>query len=143
MTVGQEIIRLELGGAPSGGAKEPSSKNDSSQESSPESKPAPKEEKKPEPKPEQKEAPSKPEPPRQPEQKKPEPKPAAAETSHSSSGTSSGPGNREERRVQLHVCLEALHHKLTVVTGQDEPHAPSYRRASQAVAKHRGLADYF
>lgn len=102
VTVGQEIVRLELGGAPTGGEKETSSgKDESSQQSVTESKPETKEEKKPEPKPEEKQASSKPEPPKQPEQKKPEPKSSAADSSQSSNSTSSGGGSREERRVKM------------------------------------------
>merc|ERR1712000_463420 len=98
VTVGQEIVRLELGGAPSGGEKEASSgKDESSQESTTESKPEIKEEKKPEPKPE---APKQHEQ-KKPEQQKPEPKSSAANSSQSSSSTSSVAGSREERRVKM------------------------------------------
>ncbi|KAM5352052.1 hypothetical protein ACJ41O_004775 [Fusarium nematophilum] len=73
VVVGQDLVRIELGGAPSGDKKD-----------------APKEE----PKQESAPAASKPEPPRQPEKKESKPEPSAA---------SSGPslGNREERRVKM------------------------------------------
>lgn len=88
VVVGQEIIKLELGGAPSGGekkAEEPAPAKEST-----ESKPAPKEESKPEPKKE-------PEAPKPAKEEKPQSKPAPAE-SKSTETTSSGP-SRGERRV--------------------------------------------
>lgn len=143
VTVGQEIIRLELGGAPSGGDKQSSSGKDQSAQDSSEPKPQPKEEKQPEPKPEKKDAPSKPEPPKQPEQKKPESKSStAAETTQSPASTSSGPGSREERRVKSQLSQEAALQKLITGIGQDEPHASPYRRASQAIPEHCGLPHY-
>lgn len=92
VTVGQDLVRIELGDAPAGGAKEeakePASKEQSTS-SDPEpkkgnSKPEPAQEKKPEPKKET------------PPPKKPEPK-------TESKSASSGPtlGSREERRVKM------------------------------------------
>ncbi|KAF4334544.1 2-oxoglutarate dehydrogenase E2 component (dihydrolipoamide succinyltransferase) [Fusarium beomiforme] len=91
VTVGQDLVRIELGGAPSGGKKDAPKEESKEQpqksesESKPESKPEPKQESAP--------APSKPEPPRQPEKK----------DTKSQSAASSGPsmGNREERRVKM------------------------------------------
>ncbi|KAF5022774.1 hypothetical protein F66182_5189 [Fusarium sp. NRRL 66182] len=100
VTVGQDLVRIELGGAPSGDkkaapkeeSKEEPKKSESESESKPESKPEPKQESTPEPKKESAPAPSKPEPPRQSEKK--ESKPEA-------SSSSSSMGNREERRVKM------------------------------------------
>ncbi|KAF5574723.1 KGD2-2-oxoglutarate dehydrogenase complex E2 component [Fusarium pseudocircinatum] len=99
VTVGQDLVRIELGGAPSGDKKEAPKEESKEQpqksesESKPESKPEPKQESAPEPKKESTPAPSKPEPPRQAEKKDSKPQSAA----------SSGPsmGNREERRVKM------------------------------------------
>ncbi|KAF5682628.1 2-oxoglutarate dehydrogenase E2 component (dihydrolipoamide succinyltransferase) [Fusarium denticulatum] len=99
VTVGQDLVRIELGGAPSGDKKEAPKEEPKEQpqksesESKPESKPEPKQESAPEPKKESAPAPSKPEPPRQAEKKDSKPQSAA----------SSGPsmGNREERRVKM------------------------------------------
>lgn len=94
VVVGQELVRLELGGAPSGGSKEaPKEESKKTEtESKPESnKPEPKQESKPEPKKESAPAPSKPETPKK------------TEKTDSKSSSSSGPsmGNREERRVKM------------------------------------------
>ncbi|KAG7416968.1 hypothetical protein LZL87_009386 [Fusarium oxysporum] len=99
VTVGQDLVRIELGGAPSGDKKEAPKEESKEQpqksesESKSESKPEPKQESAPEPKKESAPAPSKPEPPRQAEKK----------DSKSQSAASSGPsmGNREERRVKM------------------------------------------
>ncbi|KAF5255849.1 Dihydrolipoyllysine-residue succinyltransferase component of 2-oxoglutarate dehydrogenase complex [Fusarium oxysporum f. sp. narcissi] len=99
VTVGQDLVRIELGGAPSGDKKEAPKEESKEQpqksesESKSESKPEPKQESAPEPKKESAPAPSKPEPPRQAEKKDSKPQSAA----------SSGPsmGNREERRVKM------------------------------------------
>ena len=89
VVVGQEIIKLELGGAPSGGEKKAEEPAPAKEEST-ESKPAPKEESKPEPKKE-------PEAPKPAKEEKPQSKPAPAEAKATET-TSSGP-NRGERRV--------------------------------------------
>ncbi|KAL6923812.1 hypothetical protein ACHAPO_011380 [Fusarium lateritium] len=91
VTVGQDLVRIELGGEPSGDKKDAPKEEPTKSES--ESKPTPKQESAPEPKKETAPAPSKPEAPRQPEKKE----------SKSESSTSSGPsmGNREERRVKM------------------------------------------
>ncbi|KAF4483480.1 KGD2-2-oxoglutarate dehydrogenase complex E2 component [Fusarium agapanthi] len=99
VTVGQDLVRIELGGAPSGDKKEAPKEESKEQpqksesESKSESKSEPKQESAPEPKKESAPAPSKPEPPRQAEKK----------DSKSQSAASSGPsmGNREERRVKM------------------------------------------
>ncbi|KAI9708522.1 MAG: 2-oxoglutarate dehydrogenase complex E2 component [Bogoriella megaspora] len=119
VTVGQELAKLEPGGAPSGGKeqeakqepKEPAPKEQetSSQPSGEQeqSKPEqPKEEKKPEPPKEEKKPESKPEPPK--EEKKPEPKPQPPKqekkpepSKESEAKTESPYGSREERRVKM------------------------------------------
>ncbi|KAG5786864.1 hypothetical protein H9Q69_014063 [Fusarium xylarioides] len=99
VTVGQDLVRIELGGAPFGDKKEAPKEESKEQpqksesESKSESKPEPKQESAPEPKKESSPAPSKPEAPRQAEKKDSKPQSAA----------SSGPsmGNREERRVKM------------------------------------------
>lgn len=93
VVVGQELVRIELGGAPAGDKKEAPKEEAKESESKPESKPEPKQETAPEPKKESAPAPSKPEP-RQAEKKESKPQPAA---------TTGGPslGNREERRVKM------------------------------------------
>ncbi|KFH43769.1 Dihydrolipoyllysine-residue succinyltransferase component of 2-oxoglutarate dehydrogenase complex-like protein [Hapsidospora chrysogenum ATCC 11550] len=102
VTVGQDIIRLELGGAPAGGDKGSSApKEEPKQE---ESKPEPKKETESEPKPSEKPsekpAPSKPEPSQKQPEKKPEPKSSGSETTQAQS-TGPTPGSREERRVKM------------------------------------------
>lgn len=106
VTVGQDLVRLELGGAPSGDKeapkKEEAPKEASKEEpkkSEAESKPAPKQESSPAPKKDAQPSASKPEPPRQPEKKE-----TKAESSSSATG---GLGNREERRVRfIHTTQE-------------------------------------
>jgi len=104
VTVGQDLVRLELGGAPSSSSepkeeKKEESKSESKEEpKKEESKPEPKkEESKPEPKKEEPKKESKPAP------KKDEPKKVEAIQKESeSSSKDKGPyGNREERRVKM------------------------------------------
>lgn len=92
VVVGQEIIRLELGDAPSGGekAQEASKEASEAKQQQPEPKEEPKQQQ-PEPKQEEK-----PQPPKQAKEEKPQAKPAQPEAT-----TQAGP-NREERRV----CVE-------------------------------------
>lgn len=128
VTVGQDIVRLELGGAPKeGGAEKPAAPE--SKEAAPkDSAPAPAPEKAPEPKQETKPAAA------------PAPTPAKKETPAKEAPATLG--NREERRVSTRLLDERRGEsgKLTHLTGQDEPHAPPHRRASQAVPEHRCLA---
>ncbi|KAJ4313654.1 2-oxoglutarate dehydrogenase complex E2 component [Fusarium piperis] len=93
VVVGQDLVRIELGGAPAGDKKEAPKEEAKQSESKPESKPESKQETAPEPKKESAPAPSKPEP-RQAEKKESKPQTAA---------TTGGPslGNREERRVKM------------------------------------------
>ena len=136
MIVGQDLLRMESGGEPtpkeeaSSEAKEPASKEQSTSS---------------DPKPEQstpsKEQNSAPAPPKE-EKKAPAPAPKKAEPKASQSEGSSTPtvGNREERRV----CNSPRENGEQIAngeTGQDEPHAPENRRASEAVAEHCRFLD--
>lgn len=91
VTVGQDLIKLELGGAPAEGKKEEPA-NEEPKEPAPKEQETAQEEKKPEPPKEE----SKPQPPPQQEKK---PAPAKEEQPKK---TESPFGNREERRVSLH-----------------------------------------
>lgn len=109
VTVGQEIVKMELGGEPSGGAKEQAKEEpkepatrDQETSSQPEggqekTQEQPKQEEKPQP-PKQE---SKPEPPKQ--ESKPQPPPQKPsppkEPKESDTKQAPAPGNREERRV--------------------------------------------
>lgn len=111
VTVGQDLLKMELGGEPSGGKQEEaksepkeaasSSQETSSQPEGGKEKEAPKEEKKPEPKKEE----SKPEPPKPKEETKPAPPPKKPEPKkEESKPAQDGPfGNRDERRVRSDV----------------------------------------
>ena len=105
VTVGQDLLKMELGGAPSGGAKEeakeepkaPASdkQETSSQPDGGKEKEAPKQEKAPEPKKEEPKKADKPAPAPKKDEKKPEPK------KDSKPQEESAYGSREERRVRL------------------------------------------
>jgi 2-oxoglutarate dehydrogenase E2 component (dihydrolipoamide succinyltransferase) len=135
VTVGQDLVRLELGGAPPAGDKEePAPKDDSAppKKSEPESKPESKQESEPKPAPPA----SKPEPPKQSE-------PKQSKSDSAPPPSTSGPvlGSREERRV----CTARLPVPFAftyIVAGQDEPYASPHCRAPQAVSEHRCLSDH-
>ena len=136
MTVGQDLLRLETGAAPSGGASKPESKEPAKQEEKSE---APKQEKpaetesKPDPKPEPKAQESKPAP--APEKKSPTAPPAAKDAP-------AALGSREERRVRPpQLSFQRKSRTNPEFSGQDESHAPPDRRASQAVSEHRRVVD--
>ncbi|QSZ31298.1 hypothetical protein DSL72_000861 [Monilinia vaccinii-corymbosi] len=101
VTVGQDLVRLELGGAPEGGNKEKASsepKEPASKDQSTSSDPEPsKEESKP------KEESSSPPAPEKKAAPKETPKPKPTESKKQESSSSSGPtlGSREERRVKM------------------------------------------
>jgi len=104
VTVGQDLVRLELGGAPSGGGKEEASSEakepaPKEQPTSSDPEPSKKEESK------SKEESSPPPPPPQEKKSEPKetPKPKPSESKSKESSSSSGPalGNREERRVKM------------------------------------------
>ncbi|KAL1602866.1 2-oxoglutarate dehydrogenase complex E2 component [Paraconiothyrium brasiliense] len=104
--VGQDLVKLELGGAPSGGAKqeakdqpkEPAPKEQETSSQPQGQQEQPKEEKKPEPKEE-----SKPEPPKQESKPVPTQKPSSSKEQKSSESEpkQAAPGAREERRVKM------------------------------------------
>lgn len=112
VTVGQDLVKLELGGAPSGdqqGKSEPkepaSEKQDtSSQPEGGKEKEAPKEEKQPEPKKEEpKKEESKPAPPPPQQEKKPAPKKEDKPAPKSTQDQGPFGGNREENRVRIYA----------------------------------------
>jgi 2-oxoglutarate dehydrogenase E2 component (dihydrolipoamide succinyltransferase) len=115
VTVGQDLVRLEAGGEPSGGskqdasseAKEPASKDQetTSQPSGEQEQEQPKEESAPK----QPEAPkqeSKPEPPKQ-EQKSQAPKKESKPAPPKEESKQTLPGSREERRVRISLSLSS------------------------------------
>ena len=124
MTVGQDLVRMESGGAPtpkeeaSSEAKEPASKDQSTS-----SDPKPEKKDEPAPKKEEKSAPA---PPKE-EKKAPAPAPKKSEPKSQSEGSSAPTmGSREERRVCNNSGSPAWA-VLTVSIGQDEPYAPENR----------------
>jgi 2-oxoglutarate dehydrogenase E2 component (dihydrolipoamide succinyltransferase) len=125
VVVGQDIIKLELGGAPAGGVNK--ADDEGSQKSEPEKNPDAKSEAKEQPKPEPKQE-SKAEIPKSTESKPTEPKPQA-ETATSSNSTPIL-GSREERRVctmQLNYMRIRIANKSL---GKNESHAPPHCRTS-------------
>lgn len=137
VTVGQDLVKLELGGEPSGGAKEqgqeepkepaPKEQDTSSQPQGGQEQPKPQEPTKQESKPEPPKQESKPTPP--PSKPTPPKEPKQEELKKESTS-----GSREERRVCLYSIL--MVNQLTGHPGQNEPHASSNRRAPQAIPKH-------
>lgn len=116
MTVGQDLVRMESGGAPA--PKEEASSEAKEESTSSDPKPEKKDE--PAPKKEEKGAPA---PPKE-EKKSPAPAPKKSESKSQSEGSSAPTmGNREERRVSNNSDSPAPT-VLTVSTGQDEPYAP-------------------
>lgn len=136
MTVGQDLLRLELGGEKkdNGDKKDAAADKKETKDESAESKPKASESQ-PEPESKKPAQESKPAPK---EESKPAPKPEAPKASSQESGPkTSSEGNREERRVrQSKPMVQVVANQST---GQDEPHASAYRRASEAVSKHRRL----
>ncbi|PQE14508.1 dihydrolipoamide succinyltransferase protein [Rutstroemia sp. NJR-2017a BBW] len=104
VTVGQDLVRLELGGAPSGGGKEEASSE--AKEPAPKEQPTssdPEPSKKEESKPKEESSPPPPPPQEKKSEPKETPKPKPSESKSKESSSSSGPalGNREERRVKM------------------------------------------
>lgn len=126
VTVGQDLVRLELGGAPEGGEKEKGGaepKEAASKEQPTSSDPEPS--KKDEPKSKDESSPA-PQQTKQPEPKKETPPPKQSEPKKAESSSSSTPtlGSREERRVSsTWMRTFRLAHSLL---GQDEPDASPY-----------------
>lgn len=136
VTVGQDLIKLELGGAPPEGKKEETAKEEPKE-------PAPKEqETASQPEPSKQE--TKPEPPKQ--ESKPQPPPQQekkpAPPKEESKKTESPFGNREERRVGLDFPRAVCRPADLVLPGENEPHASAHCRASQTVPEYRRLAHH-
>ena len=136
--MGQDLVRLELGGAPEGGEQEKGSselKEPASSEQSTSSDPEPS--KKDESKPKEESSPQPP-----PQEKKPEPKkdtlpPKKPEPKTENKPSSSAPalGNREERRVrESYFLFEGA--ILTIGIGEDESYALANCGTAQAISKH-------
>lgn len=101
VTVGQDLVRVEIGGEKPAESEKPKEESAPAPSESKESKPAEPEQPKSEPAKSEKPAPP-PQPKEQPE-KKSQPEPAAASKSEPASG------NREERRVSSHLELSFSH----------------------------------
>ena len=152
--MGQDLLKLELGGPPKGGEKQqggqepkapaPDEQSTSSDpeprkdegKSEQESPPPPSPERKPEP-PKDEKKPSMPpkEPPRQ---KEPPPKPQDPRRSGHEVKDTASLGNREERRVSFYWFREA-HSSSTFREGENESHALAHLRTSKTVPEHRGF----
>ena len=155
VTVGQDLLKLELGGPPKGGEKqqggqEPKAPAPDEQSTSSDPEPRKDEGKSehesppPPPSPERKSEPSKEEnkpsmPPKEPpRQKEPLPKPQDPRKSGHELKDTASLGNREERRVSFHSFRKA-HSSLTYREGENESHAPAHLRTSKTVPEHRGF----
>lgn len=134
VTVGQDLLRMELGSAPEGGSKpaesakeEPKAPADKNQEPGTMSAP-PKEQRESEGKEDLKEAPKKEAPkeeqPAEKEQSAPpkESKPKPESSAGSAPASPDGLGHREERRVSHYICIRRC--SGLTPEGQNEPHAP-------------------
>lgn len=153
VTVGQDLVKLELGGEPSGGSKQEatsetkeaaseeqdtaSQPSGEQEQSKPQEESKPNEEEKPVPPPKQE---SKPEPPKQEQKPTPPPKQESKPAPPKEEPKQTQPGSREERRVRI-IRFTAPIAVANKLPGQNEPHAPPHRRAPEAVAKHRCFAD--
>ncbi len=143
VTVGQDLVKLELGGPKEGGGKkeassEPKEAASGDQSTSSDPEPPRKDDSKPAPPPEEK----KPSTPAQ-EQSKKETPPKQTEAPKSESKSSSSAttlGSREERRVRLYSYPELAYAAADKILGQNEPHASPNCRASEAVAKYCRLS---
>ncbi len=156
VTVGQDLLKLELGGPPKGGEKQqggqepkaPASEEQSTssdtkpqrdegkseQESAP---PPPPSEKKPEPSKQESKLSSPPVDP--PKQKESSPKPQESKKPETKPKDMAFLGSREERRVSFHD--QTKKYLLTVCEGENEPHALAHLRASKAVSEYRSFSD--
>ena len=157
VTVGQDLLKLELGGPSKGGDKQQGGQepkapapDDQSTSSDPEpqtDKGKSKQESAPPPSPPKKE----PEPPKQESQPNLPPKePAAPKEPPSKPQESKKPdpktkdtaplGNREERRVKIPQSMKKSS-LLKPILGENEPHASSHFRTAEAVSKYRSFSD--
>jgi len=133
-------VRLELGGAPSGGEKEKAAsepKEPASKDQTTSSDPEPSKNEEPKPKdepkapyPSQEKPEPKKEPPKQSEPKKTDSKPSTSSPAF---------GSREERRVSC--LLGSMSTVLIICAGQDEPYAPPNCRETKAITKYRCLSN--
>jgi 2-oxoglutarate dehydrogenase E2 component (dihydrolipoamide succinyltransferase) len=139
VTVGQDLVRLEVGGSPGGGGKEAASSEAKEPAPSDQSTASdPKPEKREEPSPAPKEE-SKPSPPKQKATSPPKHPPAKKVEKSEPQQTSSSPlGSREERRVRN--CTKLLIVVIADdVTGENESDALENRRTLEAISKHRSF----
>ena len=156
MTVGQDLLKLELGGAPKGGEKEQAGqepKAPASDEQPTSSDPQPgedeakqkKEPRQSDPPTEKRPTPpkedSKPNPP--PKESSPKntdvPKPQESKKSEPKPTDMAPSGNREERRVNVFYCELTLLAKAPL--GQNESHASTNLRTPKTISEHCGFPD--
>lgn len=152
VTVGQDLLKLELGGSPKGGEKqeggqEPKAPAPDEQSTSSDPKtqkdegkseqelppPPPTSEKKPQPsKQESKPSP----PPNEPlKQKEPSPKPQESRKPETKPKDTAPLGNREERRVGFSMISQRKN-LLILTKGENEPHALAHLRASKTIPEY-------
>ena len=155
VTVGQDLLKMELGAPPKGGEKQQGGhepKAPASEEQSTSSHPEPQKdeakagqyspppsssEKKPEPsKQESKPSPPPNEPPRQ---KEPSSKPQESRNPEHKPKDTAPLGNREERRASFSV-IRQVQDLLTNREGKNEPYALTHLRASETVSEYRCLS---
>ena len=155
VTVGQDLLKMELGGPPKGGEKQQGGqepKAPASEEQSTSSHPEPQKdeakagqetpppsysEKEPEPSKHE----SKPSPPpnEAPKQKEPSSKPQESRIPEPKPKDTAPLGNREERRASFSV-IRQVQDLLTIREGENEPHALTHLRASETVSEYRCLS---
>lgn len=143
VAVDQELVRLELGGAPEakeqapGKPKEPAAEKPSEPvpEKSKEKEPSSGQGKPQEPASAPSQPSSQPEAPKQKSEPSSKPQPT--------SGTKESMGNREERRVRAYFNANGGCHDVnSLLTGQNESYAAEDCRAVEAVSKHSCLSHY-
>ena len=155
--MGQDLLRLELGGPPKGGEKQqggqqpkaPASDGQStssdpkpqkgegkSEQESPPHPPLPKRE----PEPSKEESKTSTPPKEPPKQKDPPSKPQEPKFSKPEPKDAAPLGNREERRVSLST-LRHTQELPTMCKGENESYALAHLRASEAVSEYRGFSD--
>ena len=155
--MGQDLLRLELGGPPKGGEKQKGGqepKAPASDEQSTSSDPEPqKNEGKSEPESPPPSSERKPEPPMEdtqpstsskgpPRQKEPPHKPQQPKKSEHEPKDTALLGSREERRVSFSTIRRA-HSSSTILEGENESHALAYLRTSKTISEHCGFFDNF
>ena len=156
VTVGQDLLKMELGAPPKGGEKQqggqepkaPASEEQSTS-SHPEpqkdeaktgqySPPAPSSSEK-EPEPSKQESKPSPPPNESPRQKEPSSKPQESRNPETKPKDTAPLGNREERRASFSV-IRQVQDFLTNREGKNEPYALTHLRASETVSKYRCLS---